>query len=101
MFYGILFDKDGSPIDDVLEWANKNQDYEYKKVAKTTLSDGHFISTVWTGIDYDFLGEGKPLIFESMVFSKQGEPLSRFHYSTLTEAQAGHDKLVKEWSRYL
>lgn len=42
------------------------------------LSDGKWISIIWLGVDY-YLGfnpNHKPLIFETMVFSKHGSLMS-------------------------
>ena len=64
----------------------------------TILKDGTEISTVWIGSNY---GEADPpLIFETMVFSKDGETLSQRRYSTESEALAGHEEAVKDHSEH-
>jgi hypothetical protein len=95
----MFYDKDGSPIERLEYVARKYEDPGYKRVAETTLPDGKWISTVWLGIDHNY-GSGPPLIFETMVFESKdnlGE-LALDRYSTLEEAEDGHEKMVKLWS---
>lgn len=82
-------------------------------VNETTVSE-FYISTVWIGHDMSmrkyFLKEGEkitPIIFETMIFkeSQSGENMSGLdlyqeRYSTIEEAEAGHElavQLTKEW----
>ena len=52
------------------------------------------VSTVFLGIDHNF-GEGKPLLFETMVFGgKLDEETER--YSTWEEAVEGHNHMVEK-----
>ena len=53
------------------------------------------VSTVWLGLDHSF-GGGPPLIFETMVFGLDSgnEPMDR--YSTFSEAQVAHIKIVTD-----
>lgn len=94
------YDKDGTPISDVLAWGKKLEDIEYKRVAKTTLPDGTWVSTVWLGLDHQY-GDGPPLIFETMVFEAEHDlgELDQKRYSTLAEAEDGHNAMVKRWLR--
>jgi hypothetical protein len=94
----LFYDKDGRPIEQVVYWAKKYEEPGYKRIAETTLPDGKWISTVWLGIDHNH-GTGPPLIFETMVFESKdnlGE-LDLDRYSTLVEAQAGHEAMVARW----
>ncbi len=81
-----------------MEWAKLIEDSEYKRVAETTLPDGKWVSTVWLGLDHSFGGD-KPLIFETMVFSRKDDEndLDYQRYSTLEEAQKGHEEIVKKY----
>lgn len=92
------YDKDGAPMNPQ-EWALKVSDYAYKRVGATTLPDGKWISTVWLGLDHSFGDRGPPLIFETMVFAGVAdlESLACDRYSTLEEATAGHNAMVKKW----
>lgn len=84
------FDRDGNPLE-LMEWAIKMNDAEYKRVARTELGDV-LVSTVWLGLDHSF-GMGLPLIFETMIF---GGPHDEWQdrYSTEVEALAGHERVV-------
>ena len=98
----LYYDKDGTPISDVLFWAKKYEALGYKRVAETTLSDGKWVSTVWLGIDHSFRDDGPPIIFETMVFQSYeplGSELETKRYSTLGEAKAGHAAMVARWER--
>lgn len=74
----------------------KNKDY--KIVKQEILANGKRVSTIWLGLDHQF-GKGKPLIFETMVFSqKRGyEELDCCRYSTLETTKKGHKEMVKKW----
>lgn len=74
-------------------------DPTYKIVKQTELPNGKWISTVWLGLDMNFLNTEKPVIFETMVFPKRGDygELDQARYSTEEEALKGHEKLCKEW----
>ena len=93
------FDKNGKEIN-LEEWGKLFGDKDYKIIKQETLPDGKKVSTVWLGLDHNF-GEGEPLIFETMVFSSEGDfsDVDVERYSTLEEAQKGHKEMVKKWSR--
>jgi hypothetical protein len=57
------------------------------------------VSTVWLGIDH--AREGRPLIFETMVFPDEDNysELDVARYSTRAEALAGHDAMCDKWIR--
>lgn len=106
------YDREGRPLS-FEKWGPLFDDLTYKRVASTWLPGKRKrVSTVWLGLDY-CSGDGPPLIFESMVFTKDGpwiEPglifqeryksfpdLAMQRYSTLAEARAGHAALVRWW----
>ena len=93
------FDKNGKEIN-YEEWGKLLEDKDYKIIKQETLPDGKKVSTVWLGLDHNF-GEGEPLIFETMVFPSEGDfsDVDVERYSTLEEAQKGHEEMVKKWSR--
>jgi hypothetical protein len=94
MNYGVgFYDRDGEPIE-WEQWSALWNDASYCHVAITAIDDdvGTYVSTVWMGLNHN-LGEGPPLIFETMVF---GGPLDQDaeRYPTEAAAQAGHDRWV-------
>ena len=82
-----------------MEWAKQLK--TERRVAETTLENGNWVSTVWLGLDHNFGMQGPPLIFETMVFPKEGEwgELDCRRYSTEEEALAGHEEMVEKWKR--
>src|SRR5678815_4017202 len=83
------------------EWAKLFEDLDYRRIGKDKI--GPFeVSTVWLGLDHAMWGE--PLIFETMIFDREGGEsgethpwldLSCWRYSTLEEAKEGHEAAVK------
>ncbi len=97
----ILKGREVVATNNLLEWATwfekATRDGE-RHVAKTTLDDGTWISTVFLGLDHNF-GVGEPLLFETMAFKDgdSGEDRDMERYSTYDEAEQGHEKMVKKW----
>jgi hypothetical protein len=52
------------------------------------------VSTVFLGLDHNFMGKGPPILFETMVF---GGPFNHtlWRYATWDEAVTGHERLVE------
>lgn len=77
----------------LLEWAEWFENFELRKIAQTDISKKVWVSTVFLGIDHNFLGGGPPLLFETMVFGLDDEEI--FHRSaTLDEAKISHETVV-------
>lgn len=103
--YGILRDREVVECDfeAYVKDAQNPEDFEKtRRVAKTQVSDGVLVSTVFLGIDH---GWGDvPRWFETMVFIESQSSLSeelanawsefQARYSTWDEAQAGHKMIV-------
>jgi hypothetical protein len=80
------------------EWAEWYQDAE-RTVAQTE-TELHLISTVFLGINHQFSFRGPPLLFETMVFAKDGNESSAFdgecrRYSSWDDAEAGHKTVTR------
>lgn len=75
------------------EWARTFEGGE-RSVARTEVSPGVIVSTVFLGVDHSF-GHGLPLLFETMIF-RNGNGEEQWRYSTWEEAEAGHAKAVEE-----
>lgn len=74
---------------DALEWARWFETAK-RHVADDRVGD-YRVSTVFIGIDHRFEGEGPPLLFETMVFKKDGSQADLIdRYATWDEAIAGH-----------
>ena len=94
------YKRDGTLYKDIMEWSKDLEKKEYKIVKQEILPNGKWVSTVWLGLDHSYRN-GPPLIFETMVFPKEGDygDLDMDRYSTEEEAIKGHKKMVKKWSK--
>jgi len=66
-----------------------------KRIVEQTVVGARLVSTVFLGIDHRFpgMGEGAPLLFETMVFDGPGagsDALFQARWSTYADAEAGH-----------
>ena len=96
-----FYKRDGKPYtgkDPVLQWGRDMEVEANKTVKQDRLKNGIFISTVWLGLDHQY-GEGEPLIFETMVFWRNGyTDMDMRRYSTEHQAVYNHNLMVKKWS---
>jgi len=92
------YDRNGQPIDDVIEWGRKFEDMDSRRVALDEIPCGDEsvrVSTVFLGLDHNYFDDGPPLIFETMVFG--GPPAVdqwQRRYATEEEAREGHEVAV-------
>lgn len=89
------YDYEGNPIG-LGDWAMLFEDVENRIVRQDKVGE-YFVSTVWIGIDYRFIGDGPPLIFETMVFDADGSERDIARYSSEEEALKGHAAMVEGW----
>lgn len=79
------------------EWDRREQSIrdgeDAYRVARTDLGDGREVSTVFLGLDHQWMPDLPPLIFETMVFP-ECDICER--YSTWDQAVAGHETVVRE-----
>lgn len=86
-----ILDIDKTPLrcDDLTEWAMWFQRAD--RIVKRSIDGDVTVSTVFLGLDHSFnLFEGRPVLFETMVFGGQFDGDQR-RYHTWHEALAGHD----------
>lgn len=82
-----------------LEWSEQLESMmanDTKHVAKDDVNDC-WISTVWLGLDHQYIDDGPPHIYETMI-KKTGDGWLNYQerYSTWDEAVEGHKRAV-EW----
>lgn len=88
----IAYDFDGNPIDHA-HWCLLFADTEARTVGYTELDAGVRVSTIWLGLDHRFLGDGPPLIYETMIFGGPHDE-EQWRYPNREAALAGHDQAV-------
>lgn len=81
------------PVPDWTTWAKWFEEAN-RQVAHDMLPGPIRVSTVFLGVDHNFLPGGEPLIFETMIFGGAHDQYQD-RYSTREEALAGHAKAVK------
>lgn len=97
---GMFYDRAGNPMT-MAEWAARNYRDEERRIALATVA-GVRISTVWLGINHNFLMLGPPIIFETMTFGPPPFDGLQWRYSTEAAALAWHDQVVhtvRDWAR--
>lgn len=70
-----------------------------RRVAESTFN-GCWISTVFLHINHNFSNHGKPVVFETMIFTKRKGSYKRINeyqwrYCTWDEAKTGHERIAK------
>lgn len=99
MYWILAEDHTPVPVKDVLVWGRFFEDMRNRRVAEDTIeqaeSDPVRVSTVFLGLDHNWLDDGPPLLFETMVF---GGPLDEqtYRYPTWDSALEGHKLLLEE-----
>lgn len=96
----ILKGKKAIPIKDVVKWSNWFEKADRIVKQESIKPGGVWISTVFLGLDHNF-SEGKPILFETMVFTskKSMKEIDVVRYSTWEEAEKGHKEMVKKLKR--
>jgi hypothetical protein len=88
------------PEPDLFRWARWYEDAAKKlfeeggrRVDRTELADGVYVSTVFLALNHAF-GSGPPVLFETMIF---GGPHDEYQerYTTVEEAREGHRRAVE------
>lgn len=93
------YDPEGNPITQE-QWAERLETDE--RIITQTKVGSYTVSTMWLGLDHDFLGDGPPIIFETMVFGGDNwQPFEQDRYSTQGEALAGHEAIVEKLRRHI
>jgi hypothetical protein len=86
---------------DTKEWTKWFENIENRKIKQEITKNGYFISTVFLGINHDFQGKGKPIVFETMVFdllsNSHWSDVDMHRYSSYKKALQGHLAAVRWW----
>lgn len=82
-----------SSFEEYSSWVNELND----KVAKTEFKDGTYISTMFLGFNHNIFGEGKPILFEIMLFPRGRICGYTRRYTSWEAAERGHKEVVADW----
>ncbi len=93
----ILINKKPVKEKDLLTWARRfekaNRQVAYDVFPSN--NENIRVSTVFLGIDHNFSGTGKPILFETMIFGGKHDGYQE-RYSTWKEAVKGHTKALEK-----
>ena len=78
---------------DLMTWAQWFDDVEARRVARTELANGGYVSTVFLGLDHGW-GEGPPILWETMLFSDEIGEEWQERYTSREDALRGHEEMV-------
>jgi hypothetical protein len=107
-----ILDAEGNPVPepDLFRWALwQERAYQdgSRQVARDELADGHWVSTVFLGIDHGHAwanSRARPILYETMVFNDCGsldEDWASDRYATREEALEGHAAALTELKLHL
>ena len=93
-----ILDEQGNPVaePDLLMWA-RWFDVEHRRRLALDKIGEITVSTVFLGVDHNFLRQGAPLLYETMIFgalSEWGLDDYQNRYATREEALQGHAEAV-------
>jgi hypothetical protein len=98
--------KNPVPCEDCHEWARQLANHEIKVVQQDYVGAA-WVSTVFLGIDHNFIGGGPPILFETMVFGLHLIEGFKFmdrdtrRYATWRDAEIGHAEIIRSLSKQL
>lgn len=87
--YWILEGHTPRPTNNVLVWGRWFETTD-RHVALTALTPAITVSTVFLGVDHNFLHEGAPILYETMVFGLPDAEELMQRYETWDAAEVGH-----------
>ena len=94
----ILDDNDNPVETTTLEWGRwMEENRDRKRIALDSVG-AIMVSTVFLGLDHNFMGIGAPLLFETMVFADPEKSMLEDYterYHTKTEALEGHKRILE------
>jgi hypothetical protein len=91
--YYILDGKEPVPVASMIEWVKWFEKAD-RRVALTELDSGEEVSTVFLSLDHRFIGDGPPVLFETLVRGGNFDGVVE-RYCTWDEAEAGHKRMVE------
>ena len=92
-----ILDDDGNPVleSDPIKWADWMKTAD-RKIAREQIGEFTYVSTVFLGIDHGLDSEGRPLLYETMIFGRPDDEEYCERYATKEEALRGHRRGIAE-----
>lgn len=91
-----ILDAEGepTPVGDVLTWARWFETTANRRVLDHHVGRRVWVSTVFLGLDHNWLPDGPPVLWETMIF---GGPFDQFQqrYTSALDALIGHETLYR------
>ena len=100
--FWILDGRTPVPCTDIREHILWSATPDHHRIVKQTDTGSYFISTVFVGLNYAFVPEQEPLVFETAIFDSNPDfpnhdrELYRRRHSTWDQAEQGHEEAI-EW----
>lgn len=76
------------------DWYDRKTCFGFQ-LLREEVSPGIEVSTVFLAINHDFLGEGEPVLWETMVFAGDWDGLYQDRYTSHADAVAGHRRVCR------
>lgn len=95
LFYKL--DENKNVVPATMKEANDMIGNHDKSIVKQETINGYFISIVFLAIDHNYLFEGAPIVFETMICDESTEIWKDYQkrYATWDEAVKGHERAVQ------
>ena len=95
-----ILDENGAAVacPDLMTWARWIENRDNCRLKHDEVGNAR-VSTIFIGLDFNFSGEGSPLLWETRILDSEPHAFYQERYSTRQEALGGHEKavaLVKE-----
>lgn len=99
-----ILDEEGNPlkVTNTIKWAQWFEEAD-RRVKQTEIRNVK-VSTIFLGLDHNFIGKGAPILWETMVFGfPDGHELDskQERYTSRADAVKGHDAMVVRVKRAL
>ena len=89
-----IVDENGNPrLTDLMTWAHWIEKFDNRVVKQDHIGEVS-VSTVFLGIDHNFVDEGPPILWETMVFGGKFDHYLERCSGNKEQAEAQHDKMV-------
>lgn len=96
-YHKYILDDSGTPIveDDIIKWARWFEESRDKRIVKQEMIGESKVSTVFLGIDHNWLPNGPAILWETMVFGGKLDQECDLCSGNKEQAGAMHAKMVE------